>query len=73
VAKTVKWALPIWVQKPLLALRRAPLSSTLIQARSCPPTPELEPAPRFYPPFWQRPTVTWRRTRLAAKGGNRSN
>ena len=32
VAKAVKWALPIWVQKPLVALWRAPVSSTVIQA-----------------------------------------
>jgi hypothetical protein len=32
VAKAVKWALPIWLQKPLLAFWRAPVSSTVIQA-----------------------------------------
>jgi hypothetical protein len=33
VAKTVKWALPIWVQKPLLALRRAAIAMPMLPLR----------------------------------------
>jgi len=32
VPNQAKWVLPIWVQKPLVALWRAPVSSTVIQA-----------------------------------------